>query len=121
MIAGHRPAPPARTVVPTPERTVATTGQWTFPVESPFVAAAAEEATFLAGDYLVIEVEPVDGEFVATDSRTGMYGEGDTEQEALRSILASLENLRQELRADAGRLSPELEADLKYLDRVLWG
>lgn len=57
------------------------------------------------------------GQWVAVDEPTGMYGEGDTDEEAARDLIGSLLSLRAALRGK--RLAPRLAADLAYLNRVL--
>jgi hypothetical protein len=65
-------------------------------------------------------LDRIDDEFVATDVVTGMYGEGDTEPEALSSLMVSLRNLRTSLREHKGTIAPDLAGDLAYLNRILW-
>ncbi len=69
--------------------------------------------------HLSIVLDQVDDEFVATDLQTGMYGEGDTEDLAIASLVQSLRDLRDTLRGHEGRMAPDLAADLEYLNRIL--
>lgn len=66
------------------------------------------------------EIVADDDEFVASEPQTGMYGEGDSQEEAVVSLLQSLANLREELRSHGEELSPELRADLAFLNQILW-
>lgn len=68
---------------------------------------------------LAIQVERIDGEYLASEPRTGMYGEGDTDREALIDLFRSMVALRDDLRAHQTRLAPELAADLAFLERNL--
>jgi hypothetical protein len=68
---------------------------------------------------LPVTLEKVGQEYVASELRTGMYGEGDSPEEALASLDKSLRDLRDVLHGRVGGLAPDLAADLEYLDRVL--
>ena len=83
------------------------------------LVSGTDENVFMVGG-LTISVEESDGEFIALDVRTGMYGEGDESFDAVLNLLRSLDVLRQELRDREGNLAPELAADLEYLERHLW-
>lgn len=69
--------------------------------------------------HLSVAIEQVDDEFVASEPRTGMYGEGDTAALAIASLVQSLHDLRDTLRGREGHLAPDLVAELEYLDRIL--
>jgi len=80
-------------------------------------APAEVDAIVIGG--LSFTLERLDDEFLATDVQTGTYGEGDSQAEALAALMHSLRDLRDTLREHAGRLVPDLAADLEYLNRVL--
>lgn len=83
------------------------------------ITKSGEPAIFLV-DAFYYELAAVDGEYVASEPQTGMYGEGDSASEAVVSLLGSLAALRSELRGRGAKLSPEHDADLRFLDRILW-
>jgi hypothetical protein len=68
---------------------------------------------------LSVTIEKVGDEYVASEPRTGMYGEGDTQAQAIASLQRSLRDLRDTLRGREGHLAPDLVAELEYLDRIL--
>lgn len=69
---------------------------------------------------LAFEVEEMDGEWLASDPQTGMYGEGDDPVDAAVTLLRSLATLYNDLSERRQQLSPELLADLAYLEQHLW-
>jgi hypothetical protein len=73
---------------------------------------------YLLGD-LAIAVHPEDGEWVAIESRTGMFGEGDSDIEALEDLLRSLYELRGDLAAEYPILSDRLRSQFDLLARSL--
>lgn len=118
-----RPGRAARTETPAMTyNTVSSRGELNFSLPSglSLVAGQAPEESIQAGEYLVFDVVQEGDEYIATEPQSGMYGEGGNAMEAARSLLSSLRNLRDELRADAKNLAPELQADLAFLDQVLW-
>lgn len=124
MIAAPRHAPETETTSPFPRLTTSEsppanyTASWAgLDVNIPL---SSEPSSLIQTRELAFELELVDGEYVAMDPQTGVYGEGDTEEGAIISLFSSLESQRQELRSHAGKLSPELKADLAYLERILW-
>jgi hypothetical protein len=76
-------------------------------------------AVFYIVDLLRFAVVWEDGQWVATEPVTGMFGEGDSHQEAVRDLLVSLQELRAELEGHSGRLSDHLEQKLAFLKTAL--
>lgn len=81
--------------------------------------ATGEEAIFLVEGFY-FELVQADGEYVASEPQTGMYGEGDSAGDAVVRLLGSLATLRAEIRSRGELISPEHRADLAFLDRILW-
>jgi hypothetical protein len=67
-----------------------------------------------------VPISRVGDEYVALEPVTGMYGEGDTAEEALADLLGTLATVWRDLRMQRDRLAPDLRADLEFLDRTLW-
>lgn len=58
-------------------------------------------------------------QWVAVEAATGMFGEGDTELEALRDLVVSLYELRGDLAGAYENLDDRLEQQLRMLSRSL--
>jgi hypothetical protein len=84
-----------------------------------FIESLPAEIDGVAIGSLSVAIEQVDDEFIASEARTGMYGEGDTSGSAIASLLQSLHDLRDTLHGREGHLAPDLVAELEYLDRIL--
>lgn len=81
--------------------------------------ATGEEVIFLVEGFY-FDLVQAEGEYVASEPQTGMYGEGDSAGDAVVNLLGSLAALRAEIRSRGELISPEHRADLAFLDRILW-
>jgi hypothetical protein len=83
----------------------------TFENDPPILATIGE---------MTLEIERVDGEYVAVEPMTGLYGEGDDEITATMNLLRALDLARRTWQEHDGPLAPEIAAQLEYLERNLW-
>ena len=58
-------------------------------------------------------------QWVAVEPTTGLFGEGDDPQAALRDLVATLSSHVQDLEAHRGRMAPEYERQLAELAHLL--
>jgi hypothetical protein len=68
---------------------------------------------------LLVSLEEVNGQVVASSYDTDQYGYGPTAELAIQHLCAVLEDYYDLLQEDRGRLSPRLESHLWYLDSIL--
>ncbi len=66
---------------------------------------------------LLIELHFQEGQYIAVEPRTGMFGEGDSSAEATRDVMDSLHAHRRDLAAHRGRLSRHLASQLTFLEQ----
>ncbi len=71
------------------------------------------------GDRLSVEIVFDEGQWVAVEGFTGMFGEGDTKDEAFADIVRGLFKLRAELAAHRDSLSARLRDRLAALEAVI--
>jgi hypothetical protein len=71
--------------------------------------------SFLTLGSLMISVREEDGEWLAVEHVTSMFGEGDDPDEAFDDLVHSLRELRGHLTRDDGRLMPGLQEQLEVL------
>ena len=68
---------------------------------------------------LTIEVRPEHGQYVALENVTGMFGEGDSADDALSNLVESLYDHKRDLEEHRPRLSEHLSTQLRALARSL--
>lgn len=66
-----------------------------------------------------LKVERDEGAFIVSDDLTGVYGEGETQAEAMAEYRAALSGLRSVLAAHEGELTPELQHRLSVLQSIV--
>lgn len=71
------------------------------------------------GDRLRVEVVHDEGQWVAVEGFTGMFGEGDTREDAVADLGRGLIDLRRELSAHRDNLSPRLQNHLVAIEAVI--
>jgi hypothetical protein len=71
--------------------------------------------SFLTLGSLVISIRDDEGEWLAVEHVTSMFGEGDYPDEAFGDLVRSLRELRGHLTRDDGLLTPELQEQLEVL------
>lgn len=97
----------------TPARTVANRYQQHKPMDNGTIHAG-----YLFGR-LSVFVSCYDGQYVAVEQDSGMFGEGDTVAEAVSDLVSSLQGLRAELREHRGGLSMNMARQLEALENSL--
>lgn len=86
--------------------------------QTTFSRAVADEPEPVRPDHLVFELAFEEGEFVAVEPYTGMFGEGATEIDAVRDLLDSLGSLRALLTEKQAVLSGQLSNRLDFLQSI---
>ncbi len=86
--------------------------------QTAFSGSVEDEAVPVIPDHLVFELAHEEGAFVAVEPYTGMFGEGDTEVDAVRDLLDGLTALRGLLTEKEGVLSEQLVNRLDFLRTV---
>jgi hypothetical protein len=71
------------------------------------------------GRRMQISTSFVDDQWLAEESFTAMYGEGDTQEQAWDDLVRSLLHLMADLGTNAATLSPRLKDQLRELEVVL--
>ncbi len=64
----------------------------------------------------MVTVQPTKGGYLAVDSLTSVWGEGDTPEAARRDLVRAQREYLEDLQAHAGRMSPRLERQLVRLE-----
>lgn len=115
------------TVLSQPSELVWTT--WSRPFQEKVAAETAQyflraspspRLTFALG-MLVLEVAWDDDQYVASEELTGLFGEGDTVDEALRDLIRSMSDLWRELMARRESLGHHMEQQLSTLSAAFLG
>jgi hypothetical protein len=86
-------------------------------VDYPALQQAFVSAIQPVGQLTIRTVYDVE-QWIAQEDLTGMFGEGDSPQEAMADLVGSLNDLRLELTAHVGVLSPRLHEQLSALQAV---
>jgi hypothetical protein len=68
---------------------------------------------------LMVTLEEIDGQYLATSYDTGQYGHGFSPDSALQHLCSVVEEYYDLLLEDEGHLSPRLESHLRYLRSIL--
>lgn len=71
------------------------------------------------GDQLSIQIEFDEGQWVAVERYTGMFGEGDTRDDALADLARGLNGLRHELAMNRVNLAPRLQGQLAAIEAAI--
>lgn len=86
--------------------------------QRPVIHQEPAQLIYLLGG-LAIAIHHDNGEWEAIEGKTGMFGEGDSELEALEDLLRSLYELRGDLASEYPILSDRLRAQLELLAQSL--
>lgn len=70
-------------------------------------------------DDLIVVIEEIDGQFVASSLDTDQYGHGFSQEDAIQSLCEVIEEYYEVLQEEEGRLAPALESHLRYLRDIL--
>jgi predicted RNase H-like HicB family nuclease len=70
-------------------------------------------------DDLIIVIEQRGNQYVATSYDTGQYGHGYSPDDAIQELCSAIEDYHDLLTEDEERLSPHLQAHLRYLRSIL--
>jgi hypothetical protein len=71
------------------------------------------------GHRVSVEIVYDEGQWVAVEGFTGMFGEGDTKSEAFTDLMRGLVDLRQELALHREALTPQLRDQLAAIEAVI--
>lgn len=83
-----------------------------------FSSAVDDDAAPVRPDQLVVEIAHEEGEFVAVEPYTGMFGEGETEVDAIKDLLDGLRSLREVFTEKESVLSEALANRLDFLRTI---
>lgn len=86
--------------------------------ETTFSQAVEDEPEHVTPGGLVFELAFEEGEFLAVEPYTGMFGEGETEIDAVRDLLDGLKALRALLTEKREVLSEQLANRLDFLQSI---